>query len=527
MNRRSRAGLFSLMLLCAPGAALAQARALAEDDAVALAVSSNPSLHVALLRAQQNRYSLRAEQALYTPLFDANVGYTRSRTPSLSGPAEVVDDDGNVVQRLPATTRVGTTEVFDVGAGITKPFPFGTVLSASLSGQRSTRSFADSTLGGSGPGYALSGQVALSQPLLRGSGRDLGEASLRQARLSLTASELAAQETGSALLAQVVTAYWELWYAGEVVRINEASRELARVQQEQAAQQVASGALAPASALPYATQVAELEEAVLASRTEVRQRELGLSQLLGDARGVGASFAPSDEPSEPQADEPLEARATSDALQASYVRKQLQTQLLLVKDQLKTVGDPLRPRLDLDAYVQAQGLGNRSVPPAFEQFGKMEAVSAHVGLTFQTPITDTRRSSQLAAAQLSAHIVEKQLTENELAIRSGVSAAITRRRAARERLALSRETEKVAGQQAEAERARFKAGGSIAISVQQAEDAHRRAQLRAQRARVDLVLAELELDELRGLLLSRYARAIDKLPAEQRVTLSGQAQSNF
>jgi outer membrane protein len=528
MNNRMRVGLVSLALICLPAAAQAQeGTSLSEEAAVRLAVANNPTLHVALLRAQQSRYNLSAEQALYTPLFDANAAYTRTRSPSLSGPADVVDDEGNVVRTLPATTRVGSSDVIDLGAGITKPFPFGTVLSASLGGQRYTRG-ADATLSasGSGPGYYLVGQVALSQPLLRGAGRDVGEASLRQARLSLTASQLAAQETGSALLSGVVSAYWELWYSSEVVRINQASLELARIQQAQADQQVASGALAPASALPYTTQAAQLEEAVLASRTDVRQRELALAQLLGDRSAAGASFAAADEPTPPSADEPAEARATSDALATSYARKQLQTQLALVKDQLKISGESLRPRLDLDAYVQAQGLGNRSVPPAFEQFGKMEAVSAHVGLTFETPITDTRRSSQVAAAQLSAHIAEKQLVENEVAIRSSVASTLARRRAARQRLELSTQTEKVAREQAEAERARFQAGSTIAISVQQAEDSHRQAQLRVQRARVDLVLADLELAELRGELLTRYAKSIQSLPAEQRVNLTSQP-SNF
>lgn len=523
MNKHIAVGLVSWLLVAVPRLAAAQARAVGEADVVALAVASSPTLHVALLRAQQNRYDLSAEQALYTPLFDANVGYTHSRTPSLSGPTAATP----TMEATPATTRISTGDVFDVGAGITKPFAFGTVLSASLSGQRSTRSIVDSTLSGSGPGYSLVGQVAVTQPLLRGAGRDVGEASLRQARLTLTSSQLAAQETGSALLSQVLSAYWELWYAGEVVRINEASRDLARTQQTQAAQQVASGALAPASALPYATQVAELEEAVLASRTDVRQRELALGQLIGDSRSVGASLTASQAPGEPAADEPVEARAVDDALRTSFARRQLQTQLALVKDQLKTAGESSRPRLDLDAYVQAQGLGNRSVPPAFEQFGKMDAVSAHVGLTFETPITDTRRSSQVASAHLAAHIVEKQIVENEVALRASVASAIARRRAAREKLALAGETERVAGQQAEAEQARFQAGSSIAISVQQAEDAHRQAQLRARRARVDLVLADLELDNLRGLLLGRYASAVERLPAEQRVTLTSPIPSNF
>jgi outer membrane protein TolC len=270
-----------------------------------------------------------------------------------------------------------------------------------------------------------------------------------------------------------------------------------------------------------------LEEAVLAARADVRQRELALSRLLGRPSGIGESPRAVDGPAVPTSDEPAEASAVQDALQNSYARKQLQTQLAIVREQLKVAGDPLRPRLDLDAYVQAQGLGNQRVPPAFQQFGQMDAVSAHVGLTFEMPLTDTRRSSQIQAAQFAAHVAEKQLEENELLLRSSVASALVARRTARDKLELASQTEKIARQQAEAERARFLAGSSIAITVQQAEDSYRQAQLRVQRARVDLVLADLDLAELRGQLLSRYADAVKHLPAEQRVTLSNAGSGNF
>jgi outer membrane protein TolC len=124
-------------------------------------------------------------------------------------------------------------------------------------------------------------------------------------------------------------------------------------------------------------------------------------------------------------------------------------------------------------------------------------------------------------------MAEKQIAANERSIRSSVVSAIARRRAARQRLELASQTEKVARAQAEAERARFLAGSTIAITVQQAEDSYRQAQLRVQRARVDLVLADLSLDELRGQLLARYADAVQRLPAEKRITLTNQASGNF
>jgi len=71
------------------------------------------------------------------------------------------------------------------------------------------------------------------------------------------------------------------------------------------------------------------------------------------------------------------------------------------------------------------------------------------------------------------------------------------------------------------------AGGSIAITVQQAEDAYRQAQLRVQRARVDLVLADLALLQVQGRLLTRYAAAVQGLPAEQRQLLTNEASGNF
>jgi len=531
MNSRWFSRCFAGLLLSFAATARAQApSAFSERDAVAAAVASNPTLHVALLRAQQSRYNLSAEQALYVPIFDANAGYTHSRVPSLYGRTELTTDAmGNMTTTIIPDTRITGSDVLDIGAAITKPFAYGTVLSASVSGQRSSRASLEQAalFGASGPGYSVVGRLSASQPLLRGAGTDVGLATLRQAKLTLTGNQLAAQQAASDLLAQVVSAYWELWYSAEVVRIDEASRELARTQQEQAQQQVASGALAPASALPYATQVAQLDEAVLAAQTDVRQRELAISQLLGEPSGVGATLRASDTPLLPTSDEPSEGGAIDDALKNSYERRQLQTQLAIVKDQLKIAGDPLRPRLDVDAYVQAQGLGNARVPPAFEQFGRFDAVSAHVGLTFEMPLTDARRSAQIQAAQLSAHVAERQIAANELQIRSSVASAIALRRAAREKLELSSQTEKVAGQQAAAERARFVAGGSIAITVQQAEDSYRQAQLRVQRARVDLMLADLSLAQLRGQLLARYADAVERLPASERIDLTNGAAGNF
>src|SRR5262249_55031346 len=152
----------------------------------------------------------------------------------------------------------------DVGGGISKPFSFGTVVGLDVNGQRSLRSTPILPTSPDevrlGPGYSIGATLSVTQPLLRGAGNTVGLASLRSARISERAAKFSAEQSASALVRDVLSAYWELWYSEQVVRINMASRDLAREQARQANEQVKSGSLAPVDALTYTTRLAELEE---------------------------------------------------------------------------------------------------------------------------------------------------------------------------------------------------------------------------------------------------------------------------
>ena len=63
----------------------------------------------------------------------------------------------------------------------------------------------------------------------------------------------------------------------------------------------------------------------------------------------------------------------------------------------------------------------------------------------------------------------------------------------------------------DAEQARFAAGASTPIQVQEAEDALRQARYRVERARVDLIQAEIELKYYTGQLQREYAAVIEAL----------------
>jgi outer membrane protein TolC len=493
------AALAACFLLSRVAPAQDSAGGLTSQGAVELAIKYNPSLHIALLQEEQARYAVRAEEALYDPIFDANASYAHNGSPTLRG------TDGTIIS---------VSDIAVLGAGLSKTFSTGTNVGVSVTGQRRvSRSPPINNVGGdnaTGPAYSLVGTLTLSQPFLRGAWNTVGLASVRVARLNRTAATLSTLQTGSQLLHDVLTDYWELWYSTEAVEIIQASRDLAKTLEEQAHEQVKSGTLANVDALPFATQLAEQEESLVQQITDQRQRALTLAQAVGQAGRAGPDLRSADVPPDVDVDDTY-ARAVDDALAASYQLKQLQAQLEVAQYQAQIAGDALRPSLNLDASLSAQGLGNRAVFPAFEQFGKMDAVSAQVGLTFETPVTSTRRNAQIQSARLTAHITEKQIESERQQLRTDVQSAIARRNAAKHRFELAQVTERVAGQLADGQRGKFLAGTALAIEVQQADDAHRQAQLRVQRARVDLVEGELDLLHLRGKLLERYADLLKRL----------------
>lgn len=485
------------LCLAAAGEARAQnVSALTSQNAVEIAIKNNPGLHIALLQETQARYAVTAEEALYDPIFGASANYSHNRSPSARG------NDGTIVS---------TTDTYSLGTSLTKGFSTGTTIEAQLQGQRQTRAALPiNNPGGTnavGPFYSVLGQLTLTQPFLRGAGSTLGLASLRVAELNRTAATLAARQTGSQMLHDVLVTYWELWYATEAVRIDEASRDLAKSQQVQAEEQVKSGTLAHVDALAYATQTAQQDLTLDTAVTTVRQKALALALLIGLADQKGPELNASETPPDVTIDE-LDDRAVEDALAASYELKQAQAQLQIAQYQAKIAGDSLRPRLDLTASVSAQGLGNGTLPPAFDQFGRMEAVSAQVGLAFETPVTNTRRQAQIQSALLSMHIAEKQIDSLRQQTKTNIALGVSARNAAKRRLEFALVNEKVSHEQADGMQGKFSAGTALAIEVQKANNDYQVAQLEVQRARVELAEAELDLLNLRGKLLERYADAL-------------------
>ena len=307
-----------------------------------------------------------------------------------------------------------------------------------------------------------------------------------------------------------MTAYWELWYADAAVGIQEQSRAVAIQQRNDAAARAQTGSLAPADVYSFETRVATREEDVLNAHVERQRRQAELAAQIGNLRQGSALGLPSEDV--PPIPDPPSADTEKAALAESVQLRELEAALEVARIQTRTADDPGRSRLDLDAYVQAQGLGNDDPGAAFGQLGRLGVVSAHVGLTYETPLDDSGRRADAARARLGVEVASQRIAEARQAVLSDVQIALTREAAARRRLTLAEETTRIAERQLAAERARFQAGASTALATLDAEDQVRSAQLRVARIRADLLEASLTLQHLTGRLLARYGSLAQAAP---------------
>lgn len=462
---------------------------------VAAVLERNPSLRGARLALELAKEQVRAEEGNFPYVLQLDGGYTRAVTPNLARQGGVL-----------TTKRTTMT----VGSELRRTFPTGTSAAVRIEGQRfrstlpSNVTFTTTGADASGLGYQAVARASVTQPLLKGAGREVNEATLRTARLQGIVAQRTEERQASALIGEALSSYWELWYASRATDIDSAALKLAEQQAKEAVLRMERGALAPVDALPFETRVASLTEQVVVSEANERQRALELGQLVGQP-SPAVPFRAAE--GVPEASNQISRADLLKVVTASSPEiAELEQRVQLARERWITSGESSRPRLDLEGYLEGRGLGNGSISPALDQLGGLGAVSVHVGVVYETPIDSKRYDAERAQARLEIQIAENDLAVARQQLETQFSALWTQADAASARIVAAEKTVSVAERQFQMERQRFELGSSTPIQVQEAEDTLRQARLRVARAQVDRIQAEIAAEQATGALLRRYMR---------------------
>jgi outer membrane protein len=466
--------------------AVAGAEPISANQAVDEALRHNPTLRAAVAELNGAQALTQSESARYDSTLLLAAGATRTKNPSLSPGSSGVS--------------VSTSDTFETSATLQKTLATGTQLSASLgaSASRSASPYVFSSAQGdatpvvlrTGPGYLLSARLGVTQPLLRGAGSEVTLAPYRQAAAQQTVAERENGRTASALARDVLSAYWELWYAEKAVAVDHAAEQTASAQRDDAARRAQTGSLAFADVLTFETQLATIQEQLLSSEVERTSRRNELGRLLGRERGLDQLELSE---SEPPTAKDLPSELLTVAVTTSPDVATSQASLAVARLQERTAANSYRPRLDLDAYLQSQGLGNHDVPSAFSQLAGLGVVSAHVGLTFELPLTTTRYRSETRRARATVEAAEQRLEAARHQVVADLTTLVRKRELSRRRIELATGGLTFARQNLAAKRALFATGSATALEIIQAQDSVQAADKRLARARVDVAAADLAI----------------------------------
>lgn len=488
-------------------------RPIAEEEAVREAIAENPNLRAAMLDLARGGHVVAAEEDRYPLTLQLEGGATHSETPQLAS------ND---------LTTISARDNVDVASQLSKQFAWGTNVALRLEGGWARTQFPPlpqfpDQIVSLGPGWSLLARLSVAQPLLRGAGTDVGEAELRAAELQKDAAEHARDRAASELMRDVVVSFWELWFAGEAEAIERAARTLAEDERAATQARIDEGALAAIEITTFDTRVLELEEAVNLARLERRRRALELGGRLGRRGARALGLVADAEGPPPLRPPPPRRQLVKAALAASPQLRELEAQIALERDRARIAGEQDRQRLDLEGWLQTQGLGNGQVPPALEQAGTFEAFSAHIGLVYELPLTGSRYDSQQAASHAAIEAAEARRDAIVLTIEQEVDLQRERAVTAVGRVALAERTVEAAARQLTAARDRYAEGDGLPLEIERAEDALRRAKQRALRARVDATQADTALQHLTGELLRRYRGLVEGARPRGRAGWAGRS----
>jgi outer membrane protein TolC len=224
------------------------------SDAIFLGLRDNRSIRSAYLQRIAEKFDLRVEKERFNPKLTLTGNYGSSRS-----------------------NQDGRYRTADITPTVTLLSKYGTQFSLSWTSR------ADNTAPAGSRSTSTSGNDAtfsVSQPLLRGGGKNIATASLRLARLAEQANKLKLKATVSDTITQIIAAYNELLRSQEQLKIArdglERSRQLAEVNKAM----IAAGRMAKFEALQTEADSTTQELTVEETSNQLQASRLNLLHLL-------------------------------------------------------------------------------------------------------------------------------------------------------------------------------------------------------------------------------------------------------
>jgi len=459
-------------------------------EVIATAVARNPNLARASVDIERANASLFEATGIDDWLLAATVGIFIDRNEAV---------DGNV-------TGTDSLDAYSVGAEISRLLSTGGRVALSFNGRRRRTVFA---VIGDSETVDNTGSLAVNftQPLLRGRGKKVARAGVRQQEIAIDIAKLQRESEVRSALVQVIHGYWDVALAWEELRIRQASLELAKERGRRTQAAIDAGLTAPTEALAVEQVITTREEAIVMAELGVTQASLRLRRaaFLDIAPGKGDVFATA----------PLAAGDVSfdqGALTKRAVASSPEIAVLGARGkgatlEVEVAENGLLPSLDASLSFGPQGT-DPTIGGATENMIRFRGWSVSAGLSYEQRLQNRAARGRAEVARIQKRRLTIDIDDARNQVAFSIAQSIRLASAAKKRMQLSERTIALAERNVEIEKERFKLGRSTNFDVLQRQDDLQQARLRLVQATVDLLKAQTSIDSLTGDLLGKYGVSV-------------------
>ncbi|HLE60907.1 MAG TPA: TolC family protein [Thermoanaerobaculaceae bacterium] len=477
-------------------------------DAIALALEHNINLEVSRLGLAGANQGFVATTGAFDFLLNSDVGASYSESLATN-------------QLVGAQVALQRRRQFDLY--LSKTIPTGGGISI---GWTNTRSSTNSTFYFLNPSYNSGLTFSLSQSLLRGFGTDVNRAQIEVARRSKDISRVQFEQVVITTVQAVESAYWNLIYAIDNLKVKQHSLKLAQDLLDQTRTRVRIGTLAPIDIVQSEAAVASREVDIIVAENQVENAADVLKDLMGFEN-------PDDWKSRIVPTDALEATTTSANLDQSIAealerrpdlrQRELETEI----DQIGVLAarNSVLPQLNLSLNYGLSGVGGtqRIVDPntgqvigtipggwddALSQIFDRDYNQWSAGLSFSYPLQNTTARATLAQKRFALATAKQNTALTQQRIILEVRDAVRGLDASAKAIAAAVKSRELAERNLDAEHKKYANGMSTAFQVVKIQDDLASAQAAELQARVYYRQAEAVYRTAVGSLLDSIGVAI-------------------
>ena len=469
-------------------------------DIRANALKNNLDIKVAQVDPLIAATQVREEEAKFDQIIFAYAKYSQLDSPKISGDTVEFKSDNPALntEQLKLSTIEQHKSSSDLEAGIKIPLRTGGTVSVSspLENKVNKGKFASDE-------YRSALRFSISQPLLRGAGRQINEASIQIAEYSQQAFKLKTRLQSIRIIAMVDKAYWALYAAWAELDVKSQQFEYANQNLAMVKQRVKEGLTAAVEINRAEIGVADRMEALIVAETNLKLAQRQLRFYMNDIAEENSSASP------------LTPSTQPNLLKYEFDRNQLLDDALsgrieLLEQELKLASDLINidylenqtlPIFTLDYQYGALSNTNNSFNNIYQNVFNGEFNNWSVSLKFELPLSNEASKSRLdrAVQQRNQRLLTKNL--QTLTVKKEIYDALDYVDQNWQRILTARQQVLIAGLNYDAELKQFNEGLRTMTEVLETLTRLGEAQIKEVRAISDYQIALVDMAYATGTLI--------------------------